>query len=999
MSMQLLKARGNVKMKIWQKKNTPQRFLFRTIASILIPAFFLCNIAPVHAETPIWQHSKPGIKLTEKVYLNGIKIPYDAGTAQEVFSTGGDEVVINIQDAHASLTAQYSIIKILENLVANYDLELIALEGAEGPIDISLLKTFPDPEIRKDIADYFVREGKMSAGEFFSIVSEKPIKLYGIENSQLYQANVNALNNLMEKKMVCLENIQGLLNTLKAIEPKIYSKDLLKLNENSILHQEGKLAFTKHWDFVEKLAKRNNIEIVIFENLSKLLKSIELEKGINFIKANEERNVLIDELSKVLPKRELEKLVLESLSFKMGKVSQVEFHQYLVRLARDIKLDPKPYSNLIKFTRYITIYEDIDLLTLFQEVEQFEDYIREKIFRNDGERTLYNLAKAARTIDKLFKISLNNNDYDFMKTKKRYFDRALISNFIKKSYAKYNLVFEHEYDLDIIFDGTEEAVEFYNIAQRRNKFMISNTIRVMKKHTEEFAALITGGFHSKGLTSIMKEKGLSYLVVMPKFEEGEQRPYLAVLTNERQPHEKLLLDTEEYILSAPALCWTDTPEEILKGLFGAYGLAYLAGKPIEPVVLEQREEYRNYLEEMERQRKGETSYKIPFTLEEFDETFGIDVEEGRAIGVKEGEGIVVREAKVDGKEVIVVRDYEKGKIKYQVALTKDREGKLTLDEAVPEEAIVKLREEGKTKQIEKAVDYLQKSTVDKVKQLLHPDRIGELTISERDRRQEILEAVITRLHYRAQQRRISPAELGEPEKLNLFIGALGSKGYLISEKWLERDRDFKETVLLVLNKIPLARIPALTPIASEGISKLSIYNLRYKEQAEVEAAQKPLTPLAKERVETVEKGVYDVTVYSLDEAKRQAEAHEARGAKALRLRIRFVPDEKEAKIIEQKAIPDLIDLMDIDKEILDAGDFIVMTGEEAETLSIEDIYNEYRGQDYEDKNIIIVNKHKKLTDSDKAFLGEKKIVVVQYMDIATGEVHYYALELWARGEV
>ena len=57
-----------------------------------------------------------------------------------------------------------------------------------------------------------------------------------------------------------------------------------QLNKNSVLHHDGRLAFTAHWDFIAKLAKRNNIEIVIFENLSKLLKSIELEKNISLVR-------------------------------------------------------------------------------------------------------------------------------------------------------------------------------------------------------------------------------------------------------------------------------------------------------------------------------------------------------------------------------------------------------------------------------------------------------------------------------------------------------------------------------------------------------------------------------------------------------------------------------------------------------------------------------------------------------------------------------------------
>lgn len=167
----------------WRKRHA---FLFKTLAWLLVFTFILYDITWAQGGTPIWQAAKPDIKLTGRPTLNGIKIPYDAGEVQEAYKAG-DGAIIQIQDAHTSLTAQYSIVKILQNLSKNYDLDLIALEGAEGPIDISLLRTFPDPKIRKETAEYLMRKGKMSAGEFFSIISEKDIKLYGIENNALYQ--------------------------------------------------------------------------------------------------------------------------------------------------------------------------------------------------------------------------------------------------------------------------------------------------------------------------------------------------------------------------------------------------------------------------------------------------------------------------------------------------------------------------------------------------------------------------------------------------------------------------------------------------------------------------------------------------------------------------------------------------------------------------------------------------------------------------------------------
>src|SRR4030042_4691027 len=97
-------------MKAWQKRRTNARietnidselgmadwrkrhaFLFKTIAFVLIFAFILYDItwAQGGIGTPIWNHARPeDVRLNGKARLNGIKIPYDAGTAQEAFSVG-----------------------------------------------------------------------------------------------------------------------------------------------------------------------------------------------------------------------------------------------------------------------------------------------------------------------------------------------------------------------------------------------------------------------------------------------------------------------------------------------------------------------------------------------------------------------------------------------------------------------------------------------------------------------------------------------------------------------------------------------------------------------------------------------------------------------------------------------------------------------------------------------------------------------------------------------
>jgi len=160
----------------------------RAIALILIICFVHQDLVWAQGGTPIWSKGSNGSFNFKPPVTpqGGVAVPKDIALTKEVFkSTAGDKTIINIQDAHASFAAQESIVSILDSLVTNYDLKLVAIEGSEGYIDTSILKTFPNEEIREKTAKYFMKKGKLSAGEFFSITSDKEIALYGIEDKPL----------------------------------------------------------------------------------------------------------------------------------------------------------------------------------------------------------------------------------------------------------------------------------------------------------------------------------------------------------------------------------------------------------------------------------------------------------------------------------------------------------------------------------------------------------------------------------------------------------------------------------------------------------------------------------------------------------------------------------------------------------------------------------------------------------------------------------------------
>ncbi|HPN72907.1 MAG TPA: hypothetical protein PKZ41_02815, partial [Candidatus Omnitrophota bacterium] len=517
-------------------------FFIKCVSLALSVVFLEQQIGWSQDGKPVWAQAKPfSDDYQRNMRLNGIQIPYDLAETQDASASGGEETIIHIQDSHASLSAQYSIASLLDSLVSSYDLGIIALEGGEGEIDTSLLKTFPDKEVREGTAGYLMKEGLMSAGEFFSVTRDgAEVKLYGVEDFELYEKNLESFRKVAEKRAEYISGIDALLAQIAAIDEKMCSKDLNELNIEAVLHREGQIGFSEYWSKVDSLSAKCGVQPEKGGDLERLITAVRLEKDIDFALANSERRLLIDELSPKMDKPSLEDLVMRSVSFKQNKISQSDFHSYLADLAEKHGVDAANYPNFIKFTRYISIYESIDLVRLFGEMEKFEEAIREKLYRSGEEKALNDIAKLARLLRNLYSMELTNGEGLYLKTHRNELDPARWSAAIRKAASKYKVQLSGGYDLTFITGGFDDAMTFYEDAEARDRVMLNRTVERMRQDGTKVAALITGGYHTEGMTELMKGNRLSYLVVMPKQDKDVERPYVAILTNKKGDYQKLL---------------------------------------------------------------------------------------------------------------------------------------------------------------------------------------------------------------------------------------------------------------------------------------------------------------------------------------------------------------------------------------------------------------------------------------------------------------------------
>ncbi len=490
-------------------------------------------------------------------------IPKNLADIEKKGLLGKNETIINIQDCHSSLSAQYSIVEILKNLMSEYDVRVVAVEGASGYIDTSLLKTLPDEKLREETADYLMKEGKISAGEFFTATQDEDIALYGVEDNSLYQENLKVFREIFRKNRGSLVSLNKLLAALKEKEDKTYSGELSRMVFKSRLHRKGKISFDVYWDFLEKLCKEKGIPTESYPNIKAFIDSVYLEKEVDFSKATDERTLLINRISKSAVKEDLEQIAIKSLYFEKGRIDQAVYHGWLVDFAQKRGVDCGEYKELLRFVDYTRKYHSLDVTGLQNELDQLEEKVFSELFTGKEERELYEATNFIELLKSLFQIQLTDCEAEDL--------REMIGKIKVDGLS------------ETILEEAKKALKFYELAEKRNSAMLANTVASMRRERKRVAALISGGHHSEGLTDLMKEKGLSYLVLMPKFSGDNIRPYVAILTKKTGPYRELV-KAGEYDLALEAYLDTGDFTALEELIVYALGKCALEGKDLNSVV-------------------------------------------------------------------------------------------------------------------------------------------------------------------------------------------------------------------------------------------------------------------------------------------------------------------------------------------------------------------------------------------------------------------------------
>ncbi|MFC1576615.1 hypothetical protein ACFL3J_02980, partial [Candidatus Omnitrophota bacterium] len=270
-----------------------------------------------------------------------------------------------------------------------------------------------------------------------------------------------------------------------------------------------------------------------------LNESLKEEKDIDFRVANVERNRLIDRMNKMLSKRELEKLVLNTVGFQNGSISQKDYYVYLIKRAKVINVDLSDFPELQKYIVYISIHDAIDKSKVAEEMGILEGKIKETLYENETQKELDLLSKNLTLTKNLFNISLSREDYNYYLANKKDFNTKVFTSFIKKEAPRYKIKAKLDRNIYDLNKYRNNMARFYKYSFKRDKAFLENLVVASPKGESQanVAVLTTGGFHTENLCKLFREKGVSYVSIMPSFKnvEGYENRYFSLLAGKVDP--------------------------------------------------------------------------------------------------------------------------------------------------------------------------------------------------------------------------------------------------------------------------------------------------------------------------------------------------------------------------------------------------------------------------------------------------------------------------------
>jgi len=456
-----------------------------------------------------------------------LELPPDLGKIEKIVS-GSGPTVVHLQTAHGNYEAQVNIKNILRYLTRQHGIKLLFLEGASGKLSPELYHLFDDPALNRELADLLMRDAEFSGAEHFllenSLDQDSRVAAFGIEDPELYRDDLHLFREVLMHK----ESTAGFLKISESrvgrISTNVLSSDMLKaVREWRRFQMSGGLM--RYARFLAKEAKHElgmDLSDALHQNhlpqLVRLTKLHQVEAELDR-KAIEAERQTMNAFLRTIPEGETFIAPLERMTTgnaREGDNIPTELPRYFFERLHDAA-EPfgfrmSAYPELARLGQYLILRSEMDALTLFEEIETLTNQLFDALAKTEMEREIARLFKDIFMLRKIFRLELKREDFLMIESDiERYRPTTLLAQI--EAHTPFGVEGVTTEELERFFD---QALSFYRLAARREDAFLERMVTIARKRKKDRFVVITGGFHSEGIKTRFKERGLSYMEIAPR---------------------------------------------------------------------------------------------------------------------------------------------------------------------------------------------------------------------------------------------------------------------------------------------------------------------------------------------------------------------------------------------------------------------------------------------------------------------------------------------------
>jgi len=505
--------------------------IFNTAVSSLTASLFFFQ--------SIMAFALPAAPLPKAAASLNLSIPETLGKIESRSLTGETPLIIYIQDAHAQPAAQRNIQALIEHLAEGKHATQIFAEGAFDKLDPSVLELFPSRERNRDLAEYLLELGELTGVEMYALEhSGSGLQVYGAEDESVYAESFQLFRELKESGETNRSDIKAYRKVLEEACIRVLGSELEAFMLARSGWQEDPGGAARYFELISGFSKRhleldfsdgrNQFDWPALTRLNKL-HAAEAGFSIEIVRAEWER---LESRLAASANKETARYFLETLSSFLEPGSEAAknrawiggrypavnslrtFFEFFYRQAGRDGIDLSYYPELLRFAGIEILKEEIDSGDLFSEIEIIENKLEEKLAASSEEKNLIELSADLALMEKLLSLTLTRAGYEHYLAR-----RAKLSADIIKT--RFSALAAGTGETLPLFSESAlwMAQEFYLLSRKRDEIILEKTLQKTGKDNAGASVLVAGGFHSEGIKELMKEKGVSFVVIRPHVPE------------------------------------------------------------------------------------------------------------------------------------------------------------------------------------------------------------------------------------------------------------------------------------------------------------------------------------------------------------------------------------------------------------------------------------------------------------------------------------------------